>query len=85
VFVRVTKEPIKAKSLGHCIETRVQSSEKSSVEYEGVGGHLFAIALKLSHSNGFGGYAYFDAKNMELVKHYSDMIGATVHHRRPLP
>jgi hypothetical protein len=45
--------------------------------YKGVGGHLFAIAIKLSLANGFGGYIYFDAKNMELVKHYSEMLNAT--------
>lgn len=45
-------------------------------KYEGVGGHLFAIAMKLSTVNGFGGYVFFDAKNMELVNHYSDMLGA---------
>ena len=39
-------------------------------EYDGVGGHLFAIAIKLSLSLGFGGYVCMDAKNMELVKHY---------------
>ena len=45
-------------------------------KYNGVGGHLFAIAMKLSLSNGFGGYIFMDAKNQELVTHYSDMLGA---------
>jgi len=45
-------------------------------QYEGVGGHLFAIAMKLSTALGFGGYIFFDAKNMELIKHYIDMLGA---------
>ena len=44
--------------------------------YEGVGGHLFAIAIKLSQANGFNGYVFFDAKNAELVKHYTDSFGA---------
>jgi hypothetical protein len=44
--------------------------------YEGVGGHLFAIAMRLSMSLGFGGYIFFDAKNLELVKHYSETIMA---------
>ena len=44
--------------------------------YEGVGGHLFAIAMKLSIVNGFGGYIFFDAKNTELVNHYTEMLGA---------
>jgi hypothetical protein len=45
-------------------------------KYEGVGGHLFAIAIKLSAALGFGGYVFLDAKNTDLVKHYSDMLGA---------
>jgi len=46
-------------------------------QYEGVGGHLFAIAMKLSTVNGFGGYVFFNAKNMKLVDHYVEMLGAT--------
>jgi hypothetical protein len=45
-------------------------------KYDGVGGHLFAIAIKLSVLNGFGGFIYFDAKNTELVEHYRKMLGA---------
>jgi len=45
-------------------------------QYEGVGGHLFAIAIKLSNKNGFGGFIYFETKNMELVKHYTKTLGA---------
>ena len=44
--------------------------------YAGAGGHLFAIAMRLSMTLGFGGYIFFDAKNLELVKHYSDMLYA---------
>lgn len=47
-----------------------------SKQYEGVGGHLFAIAMRLSMAMGFGGYIYFDVKNMELVAHYTKMLGA---------
>lgn len=45
-------------------------------KYDGVGGHLFAIAVQISLENGFGGFIYFEAKNMELVKHYQDAFGA---------
>jgi len=45
-------------------------------KYEGVGGHLFAIAMKLSLSNGFGGYIFMDAKNQKLVDHYIEKLGA---------
>ena len=46
-------------------------------QYIGVGGHLFAIAIKLSVVNGFDGYIFFEAKNLEHAEHYSDTIGAT--------
>ena len=45
-------------------------------KYAGVGGHLFAIAMKLSLSNGFGGYIFMDAKNQKLVDHYIETLGA---------
>ena len=45
--------------------------------YEGVGGHLIAIAIKLSIVNGFGGYVFFNAKNQKLVEHYTREFGAT--------
>ncbi|MCL2821063.1 MAG: hypothetical protein FWD38_09630 [Oscillospiraceae bacterium] len=45
-------------------------------KYSGVGGHLFAIAIKLSNAMGFNGYVFFDAKNMKLVDHYTENFGA---------
>ncbi|MCL2628345.1 MAG: hypothetical protein FWD44_06600 [Oscillospiraceae bacterium] len=45
-------------------------------KYIGVGGHLFAIAIKLSNAMGFNGYVFFDAKNMKLVDHYTESFGA---------
>jgi len=45
-------------------------------KYEGVGGHLFAIAIKLSLAMGFGGYVYFEAKNQKLADHYINSFGA---------
>lgn len=51
-------------------------NKTSNKKYKGVGGHLFAIAIKLSLANGFGGYVFFDAKNQDLVKHYSESLGA---------
>ena len=44
-------------------------------KYDGVGGHLFAIAAKLSMDSGYGGFIYFEAKNMDLVKHYRESFG----------
>ena len=45
-------------------------------KYIGVGGHLFAIAIKLSYKNDFGGFIHFDTKNMSLVNHYTQLLGA---------
>ncbi|MBQ7294985.1 MAG: minor capsid protein [Clostridia bacterium] len=39
-------------------------------KYNGVGGHLFAIAAQESIKNGFGGYIYADAANKELFKFF---------------
>lgn len=44
--------------------------------YNGVGGHLFAIAVKKSVDLGYGGYIFMDAKNAELVEHYKQTLGA---------
>ena len=44
--------------------------------FDGVGGHLFAIAVKLSMAMRFGGYVYFEAKNRELADHYTSAFGA---------
>ncbi|MBR7132039.1 MAG: hypothetical protein IKD04_00750 [Clostridia bacterium] len=44
--------------------------------YDGVGGHLFAIAIKKSLERGYGGFVFMDAKNIELVKHYQKTLGA---------
>lgn len=44
--------------------------------YEGVGGHLFAIAAQKSTEAGYGGFIYFEAKNVELVRHYAEKFGA---------
>lgn len=46
-------------------------------EYLGVGGHLFAIAVKRSFDFGYDGFVYMDAKNIKLVEHYTRVLGAT--------
>jgi hypothetical protein len=45
-------------------------------KFIGVGGHLFAIAAKVSMDKGYGGFVFMDAKNIELVKHYGKALGA---------
>ena len=46
-------------------------------QYKGIGGHLFAIAAKVSINKGYGGFLFMDAKNTKLVKHYEKSLGAT--------
>lgn len=47
-------------------------------KYNGVGGHLFAIAAQRSKQLGYGGFVFMDAKNTELVNHYRDSLGAVL-------
>ena len=47
----------------------------SKCEYKGVGGHLFAIACKLSWEAGNEGYIQFIAKT-NLIEHYAKSVGA---------
>lgn len=47
-------------------------------KYSGVGGHLFAIAVKRSAEYGYGGYVFMDAKNIELVRHYEKTLEAVL-------
>lgn len=46
--------------------------------YEGVGGHLFAIAAQESINRGYDGFLFLDAKNIELVNYYRDKFGAVL-------
>lgn len=47
-------------------------------KYNGVGGHLFAIAAHRSKELGYGGFVFMDAKNKDLVEHYRNTLGATL-------
>lgn len=47
-------------------------------KFNGVGGHLFAIAAHISIEKGYGGFVFMDAKNSELVKHYNKTLGAVL-------
>ena len=47
----------------------------SKGKYDGVGSHLFAIAIDESYKQGFDGHVYFVAKS-ELIKYYSENLGA---------
>jgi hypothetical protein len=46
-------------------------------EYSGVGGHLFAEAVRQSYEAGFGGAVYFTAKS-DLIEHYQKELGAVL-------
>ncbi|MDY4922760.1 hypothetical protein [Frisingicoccus sp.] len=46
-------------------------------QYTGVGGHLFAIACKVSMDAGCDGFVAFTAKN-KLIEHYKETLGAKV-------
>lgn len=48
----------------------------STPRYNGVGGHLFAIATDVSVQNGFGGTVTGNAANADLVRHYKDKFNA---------
>ena len=45
-------------------------------KYEGVGGHLFAIAIDKSIEWGYDGVVHGFAANMDLVKHYVETFNA---------
>lgn len=47
-------------------------------EYEGVGGHLFAIVANESVKKGYGGFLFLDAKNIKLARYYHEKFGATL-------
>jgi len=44
--------------------------EKDTQLYQGVGGHLLAVAADLSFKQGYKGYIYADALNENIYKHY---------------
>lgn len=46
-------------------------------KYNGVGGHLFAIAADISVKEGFGGFIYADAANKDLYELFVNDYGAT--------
>ena len=48
----------------------------SPKKFNGVGGHLFAIACGISEKAGFGGAVYGDAANRKLLEHYCNKLGA---------
>lgn len=45
-------------------------------DYEGVGGHLFALAVEMSDKAGYGGYLYGFAESAKLERHYIEKLGA---------
>jgi hypothetical protein len=72
---------LKPEARSHAIKIDIVESAPTNVgrggRYEGVGGHLFAIAAKISIERGFGGYTYFVAKST-LIEHYNKELGAVM-------
>ena len=50
--------------------------ETTTQRYQGVGGHLFAIASELSFKHGYGGYVYGDASNADILQYYIEKFDA---------
>lgn len=65
-------------------ESAPHNKHKDRKEYMGVGGHLFAIAVLRSYELGYDGFVCMDAKNIQLVKHYAEKLGA-IHIGHPHP
>lgn len=71
----ISAEVVRGAVYIHLAESAPHNLGKNKM-FDGVGGHLFAIAIKFSVALGFYGYVFFDAKNMDLVRHYSEKFGA---------
>jgi len=50
--------------------------ESGNQRYQGVGGHLFAIAAELSFKHGYEGYVFGDASNADVFRYYIDNFHA---------
>ena len=59
-----------------CTAPQNNKHEYGKQKYEGVGGHLFAIAVDKSMQWGYEGAIFGFAANAELVKHYEKAFGA---------
>ncbi|MBO6109071.1 MAG: hypothetical protein J6P16_06690 [Eubacterium sp.] len=59
-----------------CTAPHNNKHEFGKQKYEGVGGHLFAIAIDRSLQWGFDGTVHGFAANKELVKHYQEKFNA---------
>ena len=58
-----------------CVAPQNNKHDFGIQKYEGVGGHLFAIAADKSIRWGHGGAIYAFAANEQLLKHYMDRFG----------
>jgi len=72
----IAAEVIRGAVYVHLVES-APHNRGAEKQFVGVGGHLFAIAIKLSVENGFDGYTFFEAKTLELANHYAETLGAT--------
>ena len=74
---------ISLKPSGGVIEVDIAESAPHNLghtgKYQGVGGHLFAIACKVSFESGYDGFVTFTAKT-GLIEHYRKTLNAKVIH-----
>ncbi|MCL2018929.1 MAG: hypothetical protein FWG70_04140 [Oscillospiraceae bacterium] len=75
-LIAVRDEPDNSALYAKIAESAPHNKGKNK-EYLGVGGHLFAVAVLISMSKGYGGFVYMDAKNKRLVDHYIEILGAS--------
>lgn len=59
-----------------CASPESNSLLTSEPKYLGVGGHLFAVAAKVSRDYGYDGFMYGFAMDEKLLDHYSRVFGA---------
>ena len=66
--------------LGNAAPHNQKGKAGEKKRYDGVGGHLFAIAARRSVEEGYGGIIYGDAANEDVLRAFVERYGAT-----PLP
>ena len=65
-----------------CVAPWNNKLKTAKVTYQGIGGHLFAIAAELSFIKGYEGYVFGDAINEDVLQHYVENFQASHIHTR---
>ena len=61
-----------------CVSPNNNSWRNGTKQYEGVGGHLFAIAIDISLKKGYGGCIHAIAMDQKILDHYVNNYGAII-------